>query len=74
VNIFPQRHSNFQPSPPDAITELVVGAIAASYPGGVLQEAILHDSGRISGRFVDERLNKTFDFEINDCFRFKPSE
>lgn len=65
---------DFQHGPPDAITELVVGAIAAGYPGGVLQEAILHDSGRISGRFVDEKLNKTFDFEINDGFSFKPSQ
>ncbi len=75
MKIFPQRHSNFQPGPPDAITELVVSAIAAGYPGGVLQEAILHDSGRVTGYFVDEDLSKTFQFEINnDGFSFKPRE
>lgn len=75
MNIFPQHHSNFQPGPPDAITELIVGAIAAAYPGAVLQEAILHDSGRVTGYFVDEDLSKTFEFEINnDGFSFKPSK
>jgi hypothetical protein len=75
VNIFPQRHSNFQPGPPDAITELIVGAIAAAYPGAVLQEAILHDSGRVTSYFVDEDLSKTFQFEINNGgFSFKSRE
>ncbi len=61
-----------KPELPDALIELVVGAISAGYPGGILQEASLHDSGLITGRFVDERLNKTFEFKIKDGFSFKP--
>jgi outer membrane lipoprotein SlyB len=63
-----------KPAPLDALTELVVGAIAAGYPGGILQSAIIHDSGLITGHFVDENLNKTFEFEIKDGFSFKPSK
>ena len=63
-----------KPEPPDALVELVVGAIAAGYPGGILQEASFQDSGRIRGHFIDERLNKTFEFEIKEGFRFKPSK
>ncbi len=71
---FPWRASREQknPEPRDALIELIVGAIAASYPGGVLQKAIIHDSGLITGHFVDERLKKTFEFEIRDGFSFKP--
>jgi hypothetical protein len=61
-------------APLDALTELVVGAIAAGYPGGILQEATIRNSGLITGRFVDERLNETFEFEIKDGFSFKPSK
>ena len=63
-----------KPEPLDALTELVVGAIATSYPGGILQEAVIHDSGLITGRFVDERLNETFEFEIRDGFSFNLSD
>jgi hypothetical protein len=63
-----------KPAPLDALTELAVGAIAASYPDGVLQEATIHDSGLITGYLVDERLNETFEFEIKDGFSFKPSK
>lgn len=49
MKIFPQRSKNFQPDLPDAMVELIVNAIAAAYPGAALQEAILHDSGRVTG-------------------------
>lgn len=71
---FRLKQHHFQPGPPDAMVELIVSAIAVGYPGGVLQEAVLHASGRITGRFLDERLNEAFDFEINDGFSFKPSK
>lgn len=67
MKIFPQRSKNFQPDPPDAMVELIVNAITAAYhPGAVLQEAILHNSGRVTGYFVDEDLSKTFQFECRN--------
>lgn len=73
---FPWRASREprNPEPRDALIELIVSAIAAGYPGGVLQKATIHDSGLITGHFVDERLNKTFEFEIKDGLFFKPSD
>lgn len=57
------------------MVKLIVNAIAAGYPGSILQEAILHDSGRITSHFVDENLSKTFEFEIgSDGFSFKLSK
>lgn len=73
---FPPRILREQrtPEPPDALIELIVGMIAAGYPSGVLQLATIHNSGRITGYFIDERLNKKFEFEIKDGFSFKPSK